>query len=228
MMRAAKTLTLILALALFACGGSGTTDSTDTTSVDVTTTTQVETTVTSAEDPDEGEDNGSVSIDDMPQECIDVFVNFLTAMEPALEDFDFETATANDMQELGVELEAVTSEYATEIEGLECPDLESSDEEAFAAMIDIAEREAPGTVGYLEWIQSMATIDGSGGSATGDCESDIASLQSMIDSNTSMGELTMEEVVDFGALASSVSESCSAERASEFFSQEDVAAFMGG
>ena len=52
-----------------------------------------------------------------------------------------------------------------------------SDEEAFAAMIDIAEREAPGTVPYFHWIESFAATagEGSGIVSSGDCETDIES-----------------------------------------------------
>jgi hypothetical protein len=224
-MRAA-TLILILAMALAACGGDETTDTADTTTSSESTTSPVGSTVTTAVDEDDGSDDGGlVDLDDMPQECIDVFVDFLRAMEPAVEGFDFTTATADDMETLGAELESVTTDYATDIESLDCPE---PDEEAFAAMIAIAEREAPGTVAYLEWIQSFALGDDSLGSASGDCETDITAMQEIVDLYPSMGELPMENVLEAGALMTSISTVCSAERAGEFFAQEDVAAFTSG
>ena len=229
-MRAIKGLTLILALALVACGGG---DSTDTTAEQEATTTQGDATAPSVAPEtttttDESESEGSVSFDDMPAECVDALVAFLQAIEPALEGVDFNTATASDLEAMGTEMEALGEEYATTLEDLDCPEPEGSDEESFAAMIEIAEREAPGTVGYLEWIQSFAAASDSLGEGTGDCETDIAALQVIIDEKTSMAELTMEEVVEVGGLIASVSTVCTPERAEEFLSQENVAAFLEG
>ena len=42
----------------------------------------------------------------MPQECIDAFVGFLQAIEPVVEDFDFDNASIDDFEAMGTELEA--------------------------------------------------------------------------------------------------------------------------
>jgi hypothetical protein len=227
-MRALKTLTLMLVMALVACGGG--TETTDTTVADdVNTTTIVDaTTVTTAAEDD---DAGTVDdFDDMPAECVDLMVSFFKAIEPALEDFDFATMDFEDMETLGTELESVTSGFEDDIENLNCPDFETTDdEEAFAAMIDIAEREAPGVVAYLEWIQEFAsTADTIGSGTSGDCETDIAAMEAFIADNATMVDLTMEERVEVLDLVSSISAGCSIDRQQEFFSQEDVSAFMGG
>jgi hypothetical protein len=225
-MRAIKVLTLVLALAAAACGGGDTTDTTTgvepTTTVGETTTTAAEATTTTSEDG-----GGTVSFDDMPSECVDALVGFLQAIEPALEGVDFDTLTAADMEALGTEMEALGEEYGAALEDLDCPDPEGSDEEAFTAMIEIAEREAPGTVGYLEWIQSFATAD-SMGNASGDCETDIAAFEMIVEENESMSTLTMEEIVEVGGLVTSISTVCSPERAEEFLSQDNVASFLEG
>jgi hypothetical protein len=164
----------------------------------------------------------------MPAECVDALVGFLKAIEPAMEGVDFSTVTAGDLEELGAELEALGADYSGTLEDLDCPDPEGSDEEAFAAMIEIAEREAPGTVAYLEWIESFADAADSIGEASGDCETDIAAFESIVDEKGSMANLTMEEVVEVGGLVSSISTVCSPERAQEFLSQDDVTSFLDG
>jgi hypothetical protein len=226
-MRAIKVLTLVLALAAAACGGGDTTDTTTgvepTTTVGETTTTAAEATTTTSEDG-----GGTVSFDDMPSECVDALVSFLQAIEPALEGVDFDTLTAADMEALGTEMEALGEEYGAALEDLDCPDPEGSDDEAFTAMIEIAEREAPGTVGYLEWIQSFATAADSMGNASGDCETDIAAFELIVEENESMSTLTMEEIVEVGGLVTSISTVCSPERAEEFLSQDNVASFLDG
>jgi hypothetical protein len=224
-MRAFRALTLILAVALAACAGGDTTGST--VAGDVTTTAGETTTAPEEETTTTSDDGSGVGFDDMPAECVDALVGFLQAIEPALEGIDFSSATAGDLEALGTDLEAVGEEYSDTLENLDCPDPGGSDEEAFAAMIEIAEREAPGTVGYLEWIRSFAEAADSAGETSGDCETDIAAFEVIVDEKGSMSNLTMEEVVEVGGLMTSISTVCSPERAEEFLSQQKVTDFLG-
>jgi hypothetical protein len=206
-MRAFRASILILAVALVACGGDGGTDTT------LATTTVVE------------DSAGTVDFADMPQECINALVGYLQAIEPAVEGVDFESTTGEDLEAMGTELEGLSEEYTTAIEDLDCPDPSGSDEEAFAAIIELAEREAPGTVGYLQWVQGLAAGFGDA-EVSGDCETDISALRAIIEENSSMSDLTMTEVVQVGSLVASVSTACNPDRAEEFFAEPDVAAFL--
>ena len=208
-MRVFRATILILTVALVACGGDGGAD-----------TTLADTTTTVVEDS-----AGTVDFADMPQECIDALVGYLKAIEPAVDDVDFETTTGDDLEAMGTELEGLSEDYTTAIEDLDCPDPSGSDEEAFAAIIELAEQEAPGTVGYLEWVQGLATGFGDA-EVSGDCETDISALRLIIEENSSMSDLTMTEVVQVGSLVGSVSTACTPERAEEFFAEPDVAAFL--
>ncbi len=208
-MRVFRASILILAVALVACGGDGGTD-----------TTLAQTTTTVVED-----NAGTVDFADMPQECIDALVGYLRAIEPAVEDVDFETTTGEDLEAMGTELEGLSEEYTTAIQDLDCPDPSGSDEEAFAAIIELAEQEAPGTVGYLQWVQGLAAGFGDA-EVSGDCETDISALRAIIEESSSMSDLTMTEVVQVGSLVASVSTACTPERAEEFFAEPDVAAFL--
>jgi hypothetical protein len=226
-MRALKVLTLVAVMAVAACGGGDTTDTTI--SAEATTTTEGGTTTTAAEATTTSEDDGAtVSFDDMPAECVDALVGFLQAIEPALEGVDFATMTVSDMEALGTEMETLGEEYGETLDDLDCPDPEGSDEDAFAAMIEIAERDAPGTVAYLEWIQGFADVADSIGETSGDCETDIAAFETIIDENESMSTLTMEQIVEVGGLVTSISTVCSPERAQEFLSQPSVTDFLDG
>jgi len=208
-MKVFRASILILTVALVACGGDGGTD-----------TTLAENSTTVVEDS-----AGTVDFADMPQECIDALVGYLRAIEPAVENVDFETTTGDDLEAMGTELEGLSEEYTTAIEDLDCPDPSGSDEEAFAAIIELAEQEAPGTVGYLEWVQGLAAgFDDA--EVSGDCETDISALRAIIEENSSMSDLTMTEVVQVGSLVASISTACSPDRAEEFFAEPDVAAFM--
>jgi len=206
-MRVFRASMVVLAVAVMACGGDG--DGAETT-----------TTEEAAEDS-----AGTVDFADMPQECIDALVGYLQAIEPAVEGVDFESTTGSELEAMGTELEALSEDYSTAIEDLDCPDPAGSDDEAFAAIIDLAEQEAPGTVGYLEWVQSFAAGFGDA-ETSGDCETDVSALRAIIDENSSMSDLTMTEVVQVGSLVASISTACSPERAEEFFAEADVAAFL--
>ena len=206
-MRVFRASIVVLAVAVMACGGDG--DGAETT-----------TTEAAAEDS-----AGTVDFADMPQECIDALVGYLQAIEPAVEGVDFESTTGSELDAMGTELEALSEDYSTAIEDLDCPDPAGSDDEAFAAIIELAEQEAPGTVGYLEWVQSLAAGFGDA-ETSGDCETDISALRAIIDEYSSTSDLTMTEVVQVGSLVASISTACSPERAEEFFAEADVAAFL--
>ena len=220
-----KRLLIVVMVLLAACGGTAA----STTTAASETTTASTTTTAAPEESTDDTTTETVNLADMPQECIDAFVQFLQAIEPVVADFDFESASLDDMEVMGTELEAVSAEQTAAMEDLNCPDVAGTDEETFAAMIDIAEREAPGTVPYFQWIQSFSeSLGGEGGGLTssGDCETDIESLEGVIAEKESMGALTMSELTEVGTLMTAITTECSAERTAEFFAQPEVEAFL--
>jgi hypothetical protein len=162
----------------------------------------------------------------MPEECVDTLVGYLQAIEPAVDGVDFENLSTEEFEALGVELEELSGDMTAQVEELDCPDPTGSDDEAFAAVIALAEREAPGTVAYLQWLAGLASGFEDSAEVSGDCETDIAALQSIIDERETMSDLSMTEVVEVGSLVASISTSCSPERAEEFFAEEGVADFL--
>ncbi|HEU4917490.1 MAG TPA: hypothetical protein VFV13_13110 [Acidimicrobiia bacterium] len=197
-MRPMRVLSLLLVSTLFACS-SGT----------QTTTTAV-----------------PAALGEMPEVCIDALAEYLRLIEPVVEGIDFENLTGSDLETLGSELEGLSEDMTAEIEGMDCPDPVGSDDEAFNAVIALAEREAPGTVGYLEWVAAAVSGLEGPGEVSGDCETDIGALQGIIDQGGTMSELTMTQVVEVGSLVASISTACSPARAQEFFEREDVAEFL--
>jgi hypothetical protein len=223
-MKMSRVVALVsVLLVIAACGGgasgASTTIPADGTTTDVTSPSD-QTTV--ADDP------GTVTnIDDMPAECIEAFSAFLQEIEPIVQDVDFENSTMTDLEEMGTALEPATTAF--EAETANCPDLDLSDEEAIAFMMEIAERDAPGTAAYFAWLEEFMTAADDGAAAvSGDCETDIAALQAYVDQGGTMSDLTMGEITAVGSLMTALSTECSPERFQEWVSQEDVAAFIGG
>jgi len=227
-MRAPRFLALLaLMLVLAACGGGD--DGSDTTTGD-TSAAGSDTTVggmDSTSTPEDDDDQPVVSsLDDMPRECVDAFVEYLRAIEPTVEGIDFDTATSNDLDQLFTDLEPIEEEFDASTLELACPDLDD-DVDVFPALIEIASREAPGTVGFLEVFASMVgAAGGAAVEASGDCETDIAAVQAYVDQGGTMGDLPIAAFAPLLALLTSLSTVCSAERSAEFFSQDDVTAFM--
>lgn len=226
---------LAAALLLAACGGGdGGSDAASTTTGpdDATTTTLASTTtdapVTTVDDDDEG--GPRVGLADIPQECLDAFSDFLRDIEPLVEDVDWSSASLATFEEVAISLEPATVQYEEALEGTQCDELEvdTTDEESFEYLISIAKDRAPGTVGYFEMIRDIVGVGGSSADASGDCETDIASLQAIIDQGGTMEDLTLVDITNIGNLATSITSSCSPERAAEFFSQPDFTDFMGG
>lgn len=208
---------LMMLLLIAACGGdSG--GSTTTGGADVTSQ---QTTVPADDDP------GTITdISDMPAECVEAFSAFLQQLEPIVENIDFENATMADLEDLGTQLEPISQTF--EGETANCPDLDLSTEDSIAFMREVAERDAPGTVGYFAWLEEFITASESGSTASGDCETDIAALQVYVDQGGTMSDLTLGDMTAVGSLMTAVSTECSPERFQEWISQEDVAAWTAG
>ena len=131
-----------------------------TTAASPTTSAEAPSTTSVDELGDGGEDDDVVIVDDvseLPPECVDLLADFLKLIEPAVSDIDWDTATLGDFQAISDELEGQFEEMdARELElGCDNYDL-SSDQASMEAAIAIAEEEAPGAVGWLEFVASLS------------------------------------------------------------------------
>ena len=219
-------------LLVAACGGAAdgngdagatTIDQAQATTTPVAPTTTVSSTTTTPAVDDEG---GAVGFGDVPQECIDAVVSLLRAIEPTVEAVDWGSADLTTLEEVANAIEGTYEEHESQIEALDCDDLnvDASDQESYDFLIGIAEAEAPGTVAYFEMIGELGM--GPSEAVSGDCETDIAALQAIISEHGSIEHLAVADLTKVATLADSITTACSLERASEFFEQPDVAAFM--
>ncbi len=81
----------------------------------------------------------------LPPECVAGITTFLVTIEPMVSGIDFETATPEQLEALPEELAEASEAFNPEV----CPDIDVAS--ARAAWIEIAQRVAPGTVGYVEY-----------------------------------------------------------------------------
>lgn len=186
-----------------------------------------------SDDPDD--DGDTVFVDDiseLPDECVDLVTDMLQEIEPLVSEIDWETASLDD-------LEALMAEVEDEFEALDeieedsgCARYEFADDaESFDAMLELAEEEAPGAVGWLTFIRDMfATMPGSGEDAAeggpADCDEAIAYLEDVIAEGGTMSSLPLSEVTAVSQAFTVVTTDCDAATMGEFIEREDVSAFL--
>ncbi len=81
----------------------------------------------------------------LPPECVAAITTFLVTIEPMVSGIDFETATPEQLEALPEELAEASEAFNPDV----CPDIDVAS--ARAAWIEIAQRVAPGTIGYVEY-----------------------------------------------------------------------------
>lgn len=203
------------------------------------------------------EDNGdddTIKVDDIndiPDECIDLFTDMLEKIEPIVEDVDWENADLSEMEGIQEELDAEVSAMDDDMEEAGCNDYELSDDSSMDALIELARDKAPGTVAYFEFIQNMQadfsdiTVpdvdegDGGdegddGGDLTGldelgvpqDCEGAIAFVRGMMDEFDSYMDMNMEGITQISAAQLVITSECSVNEMNDFYSDPEVSEWM--
>ena len=140
---------------------------------------------------DEGDEDGEAikvdDFDDIPGECRDAFAEFLQAIEPSVE--RGRLGDGHDGRLRGVQRRNSDDQcraFDDEMDAAGCDDYEvGENEESIQAMIDFAEDEAPGTVGYLEFLRlhgrlHAVAVAPRAADVPTDCEGAIAYMEDLI------------------------------------------------
>jgi hypothetical protein len=223
-----KKAIVISAIALLAaCGGT-------TNDVSVASTAdQAASPPDSAAAGDDDTTDATISVDDlgdMPQECVDLLGAFLKKIEPKVSSIDWNEATLADFEAFSKEFEADSSSFDAQISAAGCNNysLNGSDDRQFEQMAELAAAEAPGTLGYLQFLNSLASSDtATGEPIPSDCADIIAAIEEFLADGGSMQDLTMAEVTRLGQLMTGVSDTCTAEESTAFFARDDLTTYLG-
>jgi hypothetical protein len=206
-----------------------------------------------AGDTAEAEDNGdedTITVDDIndiPDECLDIFGDFLKEIEPVVKDVDWENADLSAMEGIGSQLDSVASGMDDEMTKAGCDKYELSDDASLDTLIDIAKDKAPGTVAYFEFIKKMQesfadiTVPPSDGGDTADDGGDNAGdtsdlptdcdgakdyIRGLMDKYDSMMDMPVSELTAVGTVTGTLTSACSPNDLQEFYGDPDVQAFM--
>jgi hypothetical protein len=170
-------------------------------------------------------------LSDMPPKCVELLGKFLKQIEPTVSKIDWDKATLADFEAFGTQFQAESDSFDKDTTAAGCDkyNLEGSDEKQFQQMEALAQSEAPGTVGFIKFLNSLsASASGSGGAVPSDCDGTIAEIDPFVKRGGTMQDLTMAEVTRLGQLITAVQTNCTGDEATAFFARADVKAFMGG
>ncbi len=243
------------ALSLAACGGgdddeAATTTAAATTSPDTTTASTTATTpsttaspsatspstsTTTADAPtastteDEDDDPAIITgLDELPRECVDALAEFLRAVEPVVSDIDWDTATLADFEAISGQLEEESS--ILDEPGLACDDFDfASDAESLQALIDFAEEEAPGVIGWLEFIGQLGTeppSDGTASEGPQNCAEAIAYIEDLVGQGLKMTDMPVSELSTVTQAFNLISVDCDQEQSIAFLDRPEIAIFL--
>jgi hypothetical protein len=220
-----KRIILVSAFAVLAACGSTKSEVSVGTATDQTSASESAAPGTDASD-------GTINVDnfgDMPPQCIELFTSFLKQIEPETSKIEWETATRAEFEAFGDKFEAESDAFDTQTSAAGCDqyNLDPSDDKIFDQIVELAASEAPGTVGFLKFIDSLSDASTSGSLPT-DCAGTIAAIEPFLASGKTMNDLTLAEVTRFGGLMNAVTTNCTAEQSAAFYGREDVTTFTGG
>jgi len=224
-----KKIILVGAFALLAACGSSAKESSSAASTDNTSASggagSTETSIAGSDD--------TITVNelsDMPPKCVELFSKFLKQIEPTVSKIDWDKATLAEYEKLGDSFKAASDSFGKETSAAGCDkyNLEGSNEKQFEQVVALAKSEAPGTLGFISFLKSLAsaaTASG-GGSIPSDCDGTIAEIETFIKAGGTMKDLTMTEVTRLGQLMTAIGTNCTSDQAKAFFSRDDVSAFI--
>lgn len=169
-------------------------------------------------------------LSDMPPKCVELLGKFLKQIEPTVSKIDWDKATLADFESFSNSFKAESDSFDKETTAAGCDkyNLDGSDERQFQQMEALAKSEAPGTVGFIKFLNSLtsaATASG-GGAIPSDCDGTIAEIETFIKGGGTMKDLTMAEVTRLGQLMTAIGTNCTSDQATAFFGRDDVSAFI--
>lgn len=181
-------------------------------------------------------DDGLVTVDDLsdlPDGCVELFVEFMTEIEPSVEDIDWESATLADLSAVGEEVQAASGDFGTRSTELGCEQYDpESEDTVYRELLELARREAPGAVGFYEFLNSLAEDAGTPVAPTEesatDCADAIETIERFVAEYDSYNDIPMSELEVLGRSMTTVTGACTLEEGAEFFERADIAEFFTG
>ncbi len=178
------------------------------------------------DDNDDGDTVSVSSLDDVPEVCRDLMSAFLKDIEPIVSPIDWDNATLTDFETISDEFEARADQFDADSDAAaECDNIDMESDDDFDLLIEFAQGEAPGTVGFLNFVSgfvdSAATAmgDTAAGGAVGTCEEAIAFMDGLMENYDSMDQVPVSELTAMADIVTVIF-TCSPEQMAYFDSPE--------
>jgi hypothetical protein len=168
------------------------------------------------------------SVDDIPQECVDILAEFLRSVEPSVADVDWDAASVGEFQTItaGLEAQFAALDEREAAEGCDAYQL-GDDAASLAAAIEIAEAEAPGTVGWLEFLGSMTVEPANAADLPQDCAGAIAYIEQLVAAGGTFNDLQGPAIAEASAVLNVLGSQCDSTTLGEFTARPEITAFLG-
>jgi hypothetical protein len=164
----------------------------------------------------------SAALDEETQRCVDAFVAFLVDIEDLVAGFDFEHASLLDYRDFIVAQEPAGRTLAERVKGGRCAEASGAPaEELLPSIREIVDREAPGSMPYVDLLLAMKGLR-----TAGTCRKDKAALLRYIRGGGTVSDLPVPEKFHAFNLAASIDFTCGLRGAATFFDRDDVARFL--
>jgi len=167
---------------------------------------------------------------EMPPQCIDLLGRFLKKIEPSVSQIDWDTATVSQFEDFEKQFQADSDSFDAESTAAGCDkyNLTDSDDKQFEQMAALAASEAPGALGFINFLKSLSQSATPTGDVPSDCPGTIAAIEPFLAKGKTMKDLTIADVSRLGQLMTAVSTNCTSEEATAFFARPDVTSFVSG
>jgi hypothetical protein len=180
-----------------------------------------------------GGSDDTINVNDfseMPPQCIELLGKFLKKIEPTVSQIDWDTATVAEFEDFSKQFQSDSDSFdaASSAAGCDKYNLTGSDDKQFEQMAALAATEAPGALGFINFLKSLSTSDAATADVPTDCNGTIAAIEPFLAKGETMRDLTIADVTRLGQLMTAVSTNCTSDEATAFFSRADVSAFVSG
>ena len=170
------------------------------------------------------------SFDQIPQECLDLTAEFLRTIEPLVSPIDWENGSMSDFESVAPAFEAEASAFdARSAEA--CASIDLADD-GLSVMIDFAADEAPGTVDFLIFLDSLQNATLGIEPSTDDapqafetCAEAIVFIEELVNEYPTITDVPMVDMLQVANIGA-IFMSCTPEE-QEFFENPEVNAFFG-
>jgi hypothetical protein len=167
------------------------------------------------------------NLSEMPPECVDLMSEFLILIEPTVSVIDWTSATLGDFQDLAGGLQPEFTQLDERESAAGCDQYDFADDAASsAAILEVAEASAPGTVGWLNAIAKLSgPTDSESGDGPADCDGAIAYIQALIDQQLTMMDVRLSDYSTVMQTVGVISSECPAAQADSFLASEGFSRF---